>query len=77
MKIVVKNLVENSVLIKESFDFLYLNQRLLTAGQTDFVESLKKYYRNNKQLSENQLSALLGIRKYLKVDGQVRITNNG
>lgn len=70
-----KNRKMEAVKIKETFDFLYLNQRLLTVGQMDFIQSLKKYFTKNKQLSEKQAATLFKIKKYLQVDEPVRITN--
>lgn len=65
-----------AIKIKECFDFLYLNERHLSASQTEFVASLKRYYHRNKQLSGRQLAALLEIKKYLKADEPIRYTNN-
>ena len=56
--------METKIFIKETFDFLSLHEKNLTASQFDFVESLKKYYHKNKQLSEKQTAALLEIKKY-------------
>ena len=60
--------------LKETFDFLYLNERYLTTGQSDFIASMKRYYNRNKTLSDKQISALFEIRKYLKADEPVRTT---
>jgi hypothetical protein len=62
--------------IKETFDFLYLNEKQLSAGQSDFISGCKRYYHKNKELSEKQLSALMEIRKYLKTEEPIRFTNN-
>jgi len=68
--------MEQSVVsIKECFDFLYLNKHSLTAYQAEFVEKLKTYYNRNKCLSDKQITILFEIRKYLKVNEQVRFTN--
>jgi hypothetical protein len=66
----------NEVSIKETFDFLYLNQNLLTVGQADFVAGLKTYYNRNKMLSERQAGTLFDIAKYLKANEPERVTNN-
>lgn len=68
--------MENTVAIKECFDFLYLNERYLSASQSEFIAGLKRYYHKNKELSEKQISALMEIRKYLKVPEPIRLTNN-
>jgi len=57
----------NEVEVKELFDFLYLQQRHLTASQENFIGGLKRYYRRNKQLSEKQVSALKDIAKFLDI----------
>lgn len=62
--------------IKECFDFLYLNQRHLTASQTEFVAGCKRHYSRNKELSERQISALNEIRKYLNAPETVRYGNS-
>jgi len=64
----------NDIQIKETFDFLYLNERCLSASQFDFIQGLKKYYRQNKCLSEKQARALFEIRKYLNIDEPIRMT---
>ena len=56
---------ENNIKIKETFDFLYLHERNLTAFQMNFIEGCKKYFTKNKTLSEKQIKTLLEIRKYL------------
>jgi hypothetical protein len=66
--------LERNIIIEETFDVLYLNQRYLSAGQADFVAGLKRYYRRNKQLTEKQLSALLEIKKFMKEPESVRVT---
>jgi hypothetical protein len=62
--------------IKETFDFLYLNEKHLSAGQSDFISGCKKHFHKNKELSEKQLSALLEIKKFLKINEPVRTTMN-
>jgi len=59
-----------NIKIKETFEYLYLHEKNLTAGQSDFVRSLKRYFQKNKQLSEKQTAALLEIKKYLNISGQ-------
>jgi hypothetical protein len=49
---------ETNISIKETFDFLYLNERYLSTSQTEFVRGLKTYFNRNKTLSEKQQSAL-------------------
>lgn len=58
--------MENTVAIKECFDFLYLNERHLSAGQTEFVRGLKAYFNRNKELSKKQVAVLFEIRKWIK-----------
>lgn len=69
----VKKLIKmeaKNIEIKETFDFLYLNEKKMTANQFDFVQSLKKYYAKNKTLSEKQQKTLLEIKKYLNISAQ-------
>jgi len=66
--------MENMAKIKETFDYLYLHERDLTAGQLDFVRSLRKYFVRNKQLSERQTAALFEIKRYLNKDEQPRFS---
>lgn len=63
--------MENTAAIKELFDFFYVNENQLTAGQMQFINSVQKQYRRDKTLSEKQLSALREIIKYIPGD-QVR-----
>lgn len=64
-----------NIRIKEQFDFLYLNEKRLSLSQKDFINSLKKYFIRNKNLSENQQKALTEIVKYTNVsDQQVRFS---
>jgi len=51
--------------IKELFDFLYVNERQLTAGQMDFIQGCKKQFARTKQLSEKQISVLKDIKQFL------------
>jgi len=51
--------------IKELFDFLYVNERQLTAGQMDFIQGCKKQFSRTKQLSEKQISVLNDIKQFL------------
>ena len=63
--------------IKEAFDFLYLNEVCLTLAQTEFIESLKKYFIKNKTLSEKQQKALSEIKRYLNTtDQKVRFSGS-
>jgi len=57
----------HEVEIRELFDFLYLQKKHLTGSQENFVWGLKRYYRQNKQLSEKQVSALKDIVKFLDI----------
>ena len=57
--------------IKELFDFFYVNEKQLTVGQIQFINSVQKQFRRDKTLSEKQLAALREIRKYILGD-QVR-----
>lgn len=59
-----KNLIE----IKELFDSLYLCEKQLTAGQMQFIEGCKKYFKKNNCLSDKQSEALREIRKYIPED---------
>jgi len=62
------NIMErNNISIKETFDFLYLNERLLSLNQIEFIRGLQKYFKKHKTLSEKQTTALFEIRKYLPV----------
>ncbi len=61
--------------IKELFDAIYLNQKQLTSGQAEFVDSLKRYYHKNKILSDKQLEALSEIFKSFKIT-EIRFTMN-
>jgi hypothetical protein len=65
----------NEIAVKETFDFLYMNERYLTASQDSFVRGCKTQYQRNKSLSEKQLSVLNEIRKYLNVDEPIRYSN--
>lgn len=65
-----KNLAENNVLIKELFDFFYVNEKQLTARQIEFINSIKRYYKKNESISEKQFAALFEIKKYLNISGQ-------
>jgi hypothetical protein len=58
---------KQQILIKETFDFLYLNEKHLTLSQKDFINGLKKYFTRNKTLSEKQQKALFEITKYVRV----------
>jgi hypothetical protein len=49
----------DTVKIKETFDYLYLNESYLTSGQASFVDGLKTHFRRNKELSEKQSSHFL------------------
>jgi len=65
-----------AVKIKETFDFLYLHQRDLTAGQMDFVRGCKKQFARTKGLSKNQMKILIEIKKYLPdQDANFRISS--
>jgi hypothetical protein len=55
----------DAIKVKECFDYLYLNERYLSAGKSEFVRELKTYFNRNKTLSEKQQSALFEIRKYM------------
>jgi len=55
-----------NIRIKEAFDKLYLNERLLTAGQMDFIRGCKRQFMRNKELSDKQTSILFEIAKCLK-----------
>jgi hypothetical protein len=55
---------QNNVEIKEAFDFLYLNEKHLTEGQSQLVKSMMRYYRRNKKLSERQMATRFEIKKY-------------
>jgi len=65
---------ENSIRIKETFDKLYLNEKQLSSGQTQFIEGCKKYFRKNKSLSEKQSEALFEITKYLKTESRITMS---
>jgi hypothetical protein len=51
--------------IKETFDFLYLSEKLLTAGQADFIKGAKRQFTRNKALSDKQISVLSEIKRFL------------
>jgi hypothetical protein len=57
--------MENTETTKELFDSLYLSEKHLTAGQTQFINSARKQFRRNKSLSEKQIKVLRDIKKYL------------
>jgi len=57
---------KTNIQIKEAFDWLYLNKRSLTAGELRFTESLKTWFKRNKELSERQQECLFGIYKAIK-----------
>ncbi|MBK7628102.1 MAG: hypothetical protein IPJ16_13065 [Bacteroidales bacterium] len=59
------NVMENTTSIKELFDFFYLSEKQLTAGQVQSIDSVQKQFRRDKTLSEKQLAALREIVKYL------------
>jgi len=67
---------QKTISIKETFDFLYLNEQLLSLNQIEFVRGLQKYYTKHKELSEKQQKALFEIRKYLNVGETIRMSNN-
>jgi len=67
--------MENTVKIKETFDYLYLHQRQLTSAQMDFLRGAKRYFQRNKELSNKQLLVLRDILKYLPQDATIRFTN--
>jgi len=68
--------MENTVKIKETFDYLYLHQRHLTSGQMDFLRGAKRHFQRNKELSNKQLLVLRDILKYLPQDEPIRTTHN-
>lgn len=61
--------MENTVLVNEIFDFLYLREKQLTSSQLEFIRSVKKQFKRDKTLSEKQIKILKEIRKYLLVPG--------
>ena len=61
--------MENTVLVNEIFDFLYLREKQLTSSQLEFIQSVKKQFKRDKTLSEKQIKILKEIRKYLLVPG--------
>ena len=58
-----------TIRIKELFDELYLHERELTPGQSDFVRSVKKQFSRDKSLSDRQLKTLKEIRHFLPDQG--------
>jgi hypothetical protein len=67
----------NTVAITELFDWLYLCEKQLTAGQMDFIREARKQFRRNKSLSERQFEVLKDIRKHLPAEhgSDVRLNN--
>ena len=57
--------MNNQAAIKELFDELYLHERDLTTGQSDFVRSVKKQFARDKILSDRQVKTLKDIRRFL------------
>lgn len=60
-----------NIAIKELFDFFYVNEKQLTVGQMQFINSVQKQFKRDKTLSEKQLAVLREIRKFIPGD-QVR-----
>jgi len=60
----------DKIKIKETFDYLYLNENKLSGSQLNFIDSCKKQFRKNKSLSEAQVKVLTEIKKYMNVSGQ-------
>ena len=56
---------DKMIQIKELFDELYLHERELTTGQSDFVRSVKKQFARDKTLSDRQVKTLTEIRRFL------------
>ena len=56
--------------IKQTFKFLAENSGRLSDSQLNFVKSLQKYFRKNKQLSERQQKILFEIEKYYQLETQ-------
>ena len=54
-----------SIQIEEAFDFLYIHRKDMTGAQIQLVNSLKRQFRQNKDLSEKQMKVLFDIKKYL------------
>jgi hypothetical protein len=51
--------------IKEIFRYLEDNIHKMNPNQVRFIDSLKKYYKRERILSEKQLIVLLEIRNYV------------
>jgi hypothetical protein len=72
--------MKSTIEIKEAFDHLYLNQDSLSSAQIEFVDSLKKYFKKEKNLTEKQQAALFEIKKYMKSEQRYSLNtsyNNG
>jgi len=61
-----------AVRIRETFNFLYLHQRILTAGQLEFIRGCKKYFTKYKTLSEKQMKILSEIMKWIPEEKKMR-----
>ncbi|HUX56002.1 MAG TPA: hypothetical protein VMV77_03445 [Bacteroidales bacterium] len=57
--------MENTVIVKELLDQLYICEKQLTSGQMNFIHSCKKEFTREKTLSEKQIAVLKEIRKFL------------
>ena len=55
----------NRIKIKEIFDFLYLQEKDLTAGQISYINSCRREFQKQKYLSEAQTKVLFEIAKYM------------
>ena len=54
--------------IKDLFDLAYMNTDKLTVGQTEFIDSLKRQFKRNKELSEKQTNVLREITAELNMN---------
>jgi len=57
--------MKTTTAIKELLDSLYLCEKQLTAGQMQFIDSVKKYYKKYHTLSGKQIYILIDIKKNL------------
>ena len=60
--------------VKELFDALYLSEKKLSPSQFLYVQSTKRQFARNRELSEKQVKILREIKKFLPATEVIRYT---
>jgi hypothetical protein len=53
--------------IKKVFSYLEQNQEHLTSSQSEFIKSLKKYFKWKKSLSMRQIECLVSLKENISI----------